>query len=444
MESTVRELTPVLVELHVKVPWEAVKAALDVRFRSVGKEAQIKGFRPGKVPPDVIRRLFGKQVREDVRTNLIERGLLDAVAKHTLAPIAEPEVETQELRDGEPYEFTVRLEVRPKVDTVVTEGLTVVRPRHEVTSADVDREIERVRRAHSAVRVPEPMRPAVQGDDLVIDYTVAIDGVEKPDMGATGRTVEVGAGALLTEVEDALVGATPGDERLVNVTIPDDHPREAVRGKSIRFTVQVKELRERVLPAIDDELAKDAGEYQTLLELRLGIRKDLEELAARRTDAELKQRIIDKLVELNPIAVPPALVRQEAERSRDELRRMMEMDELPDAILASIAARAEKQVRAALILGAYGRQHALRATREDIDARLGAMAERSGKHIAKLRAEFSAGEKREALEAAVVEEKLTTALLQLATITEPTAADAQESEPASTAPAAAPAADPSP
>ncbi len=409
MQSEVSEISPVLMEVTVRVPWDRVQKDLDQTYRELGRSARVRGFRPGKVPRNVLQQVYGKRVDGEVMAQIVEAGLLAAVQQHALDIVAEPSVDAPALEKGKEYTFKAKVEVRPKVDEVDTSKLEIVRPSAEVDGAAIDQEIERLRREHAAVRVPEPMRPAVDGDELTIDYRVEIDGEDKPDMAAEGRPVELGADSLIPEFERALGGVVPGDTRDIEVAFADDHNREDLRGKKAVFRVHVKELREKLLPDVDDELAKDVGDYQTLLELRLKIREELETMAKRRAEAELKEALIDKLVDTNDVPAPPSMVQAEERRVLTELMQLFKMTGggpgLDPSILGNIRERAERKVKAAILLGALARKQGFEVTPAEVESRLAEIAETSGKHIAKVRVEYQ-GERAAALESQLLEEKL--------------------------------------
>ena len=410
MQTQVSEISPVEVEVKVEIPWDRVQKDLDAEFRKLGQQARVKGFRPGKVPPKVVRQLFGKQVKAEVTGSLVEQGLMHAVQEHELQIVSQPEVGSAEIEDGKPFTFTAKMEVRPTVESVDTGKLELVRPSNEIESAQIDEEVERLRLEHAEVQVPEPMRPSKDGDILTIDYTVSIDGEEQAEMGATDRPVELGRDKLIAEFEQGLVGLSPGDEKAIDVEFGSDHGREDLRGRTATFHVKVKELRETILPDVDDEFAKDVGDYETLLELRLKIREQLEQVAERRAKAELKDQLIDKLVETNEIPVPPSMVREEQMRMLYEFASFMQMGgqgmpPMSDDLREKMAERAERKVKAAILLSSLARTQGIEIGPADVDAKIAEIAEASGKHIAKVKAEYM-GERREALETQLLEEKL--------------------------------------
>ncbi len=423
MQSQVHEIDPVTVEVEVEVPWDRIQKGLDAGYGRLQKSAKIKGFRPGKVPRNVLKQLFGPQVKNEVAATLIEQGLLAAVQKHELAVVASPRVDSlPSIQEGEPFSFKATLEIRPKIDAIDTSGLELSRPHSEVTDEAIDQEIQELRERHADIQTPEPMRPAKAGDLLTIDYTVEIDAEEKPEMAATQRVVELGADRLLPEFEEALTGKQPGDEVQIRIAYGEDTPNEELKNKRALFKVVVRELRERVLPELDDELAKDVGEHETLEELRTDIRAKLEKAAQERADSALREQVVEKLVEKNPIPVPPSLVTQQEQAMRQELAFLLQMagqqrPDFADELERTLRPQAEKKVRAALLMGELARQNEMKVEPEEVDARLAQIAEQTGKHIAKVRVEF-AGEKRESLESKILEDKLLDYLLARATVTE--------------------------
>lgn len=421
MQSQVHEIDPVTVEVEVEVPWDRIQKGLDAGYGRLQKTAKVRGFRPGKVPRNVVKQLFGPQVKSEVVANLIEQGIVQAVQEHELTVVASPRVETlPNIQDGEPLSFKATLEVQPKIGSVDVTGLEIVRPRVEVKESDVDAELERLRERHAEIQTPDPMRPAKNGDLVTIDWTVEIDGEEKPEMAATQRVLELGGGRLLPELEESLLGKQPGDEAQARVAFGDDVAEE-LKNKRALFKIAVRELREKVLPDLDDELAKELGEHETLAELRAEIRAGLEGAAKERAESALREQVIDRLIEKNPVPVPPSLVAQHEQAMRKELAFLMQMAGQAggrlDELVATLKMQAEKKVRAGILMGELARQEDLKVEPDEIEKRLAEIAERTGKHIAKVRVEY-AGERRDGLESQILEDKLLDYLLARATVTE--------------------------
>ncbi len=419
MQSQISEISSVMVQVSVQVPWADVERAMEGSYSELGRTAKVKGFRPGKVPRNVIKQLFGQRVKRDVLNNLIEAGLGKAVQEHQLTVVAVPPMESlPELKSGEPLAFTAKIEVRPKIDAVDIDDLQLVREKTAVTDAEVDEAIERLRQQNSELKAPEPARPSQEGDILTCDYRVSIEGQERPELAANDRPIDL-AGGLLPELKDALLGKSVGDKTSANVTFPAEQGGDFA-GKEGTFDLEIKEIKEKVLPALDDEFAKDL-EHASLEELKQKTRARLEETAKQNADNALREQVVDKVLEKNPIDVPPSLVAQQQQAMLQEYVRMIRMTgqrmDLGEDLMSTTKENAERRVRAALLLGAIARLNGIKVEGADVDKKLGEMAERSGKHVAKLRAELQ-GEQREILESQILEEKLLEYLLGRATITE--------------------------
>jgi trigger factor len=405
----------------VEVPWDRFHKGIETEYGKLQKSARIKGFRQGKAPRNVIVQLFSKSVRDEVTSNLVNESVVEAVQKHELPVVSTPVLkDAPKLVDGSGLTFTVKVEVRPKIEALATE-LQLVRRTKPVADADVDAEIERIRQTHAVLAPVETPRPAQKGDLLTVDYTVSVDGVDKPDMGGTERTVELGNGQLLPEIEEGLTGAELGQARNITVARGADESNAELAGKLVVFQMTVKEMKERKLPALDDELAKDIGDYESFAQLRDKTRERLEESARSQSERALRDQAIEKLVEKNTIPVPPSLLDQQLRAMVQEFMQLMQMmrqkPQLSPAMVDELKPRAESKVRAALLLGELSRQASISVSADEVEARLKEMAEKSGKHIAKLRVEYT-GEKREQLETQLLEDKLIKHLLAGSKITD--------------------------
>jgi trigger factor len=421
MQSQISSIDPVTVELSVEVPWDRFHKGVENEYGKLQKSARIKGFRQGKAPRNVIVQLFSKSVRDEVTSNLVNESVVEAVQKHELPVVSTPVLkEAPKVVDGTGLTFTVKVEVRPKIETLATE-LELVRRVKPVTDADVAAEIERMRQTHAVVAPLETPRPAQKGDLLTVDYTVTIDGVAKPDMAGTDRTVELGNGQLLPEIEAGLAGAELGQTKSITVARGADEANKDLAGKVVVFDMTVKEMKERKLPALDDELAKDIGDYESFAQLQAKTRERLEESSKAQGERALRDQAIEKLVEKNTIPVPPSLLDQQLRAMLQEFMQLMQMmgqkPQLNPAMVDDMKPRAESKVRAALLLGELSRKASISVSADEVEGKLKEMAEKSGKHIAKLRVEYT-GEKREQLETQLLEEKLIKHLLAGSKITD--------------------------
>lgn len=414
MQVTVSRVSPVLVDLKISLPKEKVTRALAKAYNELGKNAQIRGFRRGKVPLPILKQFFGDRIAAEVSGKLVDETLPQALLDQKLEPVAQPRVETGGKLEGDrDWEYTAHLEVRPEVGEIVLDGITLERQVATIEDADVEHRIEHMREAHATLRTPEPARPVQKGDVVTLDYDVTIEGNRREDLGQQGRSTEVGTGKLLKEIDEGIVGMSVGEKKDITIHFADDHAREDLRGKDAVITVTVSEIREKVLPELDDEFAKDVGS-ETLEALRAKVRADMEREIKEFSESKLREDAVAALAEKNPIAVPPSLVENAAATIAREIARSLRMRNEPldvEAVIKSAREQAEERVRAGLLLTELARRNNLTVTEADLNARMEELARETGKAVAKIRAEYRDEQKRNALVSAVLEDKVLELLL---------------------------------
>ncbi len=420
MHSQVDQISPVVVEVKIEVPWDKVNENLEGAYRNLQRTARVRGFRPGKVPRNVVKNLLGKSVEREVTTRLMEEGLAEAVREHSLEPVAMADVDPPPIAQGQPLSFTAKLEVKPKIDAIDTSSLVVERKLEAVTDAEVEQEIERLREQNAELVTPDPARPARNGDILTLKIDVSVEGQPRPDLSSDDSRAELGGERLLSEIEAGLAGAEVGGSRDIQLTFPEDYGHEELRGKAALFKVQVKSMQEKVLPEVDDDFARDL-EHDSLDALRTDIVKRLQETADRRAEAQVREQVVDKLIDANPIPVPPSLIERQQHAMMNELFQLQQMLGRPipfdDQMQSEMQQRAERKIRAGLLFGAMADQQKIEVSDEDLEARMKEIADQSGKHVAKVRAEYQ-GERRDSLRSQLLQNKLLEYLLSRATITD--------------------------
>jgi len=429
MQVQVARISPVVVELAVEVTADAVTAEVDKAYASLQKKARVRGFRPGKAPRQVLTHLYGSQVTSDVVKAIVNETLPKALSEKQVQPVNQPQVEAGKLEPGAVFSYKARFEVPPEIADVVYEGLELVRPSVDATPQMVDEQIELLRGQHARLQASESPRAARKGDVVTIDFTLAVAGKELKDGGGQGVQLELGSGQILAELDAALVGKNVDDSFEVEATFADVHARPELRGKSAVFHVNVKDIKERLLPAVDDELAKDVGAFETLVELRADVHTRLEKMLKDRADAAVAEQIVAKLNEKNPIDLPPSLVEQQC--------RIMEMAVLQNArragqrpttqdletVHAQVHADAEKKVRAGLLMAVIAKKLGLEVDANDIQRGIEELAGETGKNVAKVRAEYADPQRRQMLLGMLLEDKVLTAIEGVAKIVSETKGD---------------------
>jgi trigger factor len=420
MHVTVEKLSPVLVELEVRVPADAVRTEVEKEFARVQKNAKIRGFRPGKAPRHVLAHLYGDAIHADVARRLADQTLNRAMTDKQVQPLSQPAIVIGDVKADDGFSYKARFEVRPEIEAVKWEGLPAKRAKIDVTDAMVDEEIARLRREHSTLEAPEGERPAQAGDVLTIAFHISIDGAapqgEKQEIDA-----ELGGGQLLKELDDGLRGTKVDEHKKIAVTFPDRHPNPELRGKAAEFDVTVKDIKERKLPEVDDELAKDCG-HESLAAMRDALRAGLEKDQKQKADDQVAEQLVLELCKANPIPVPPSLVEQQAQMTENELkaaaRRQGQRGELPAELRQRARADAEIKVRAGLLMAEIAREKAVTINDADIEKAYVELAEQTGKNVAKVKADYREPKKREILLGMIMEDKILTLIEGAAQISE--------------------------
>jgi trigger factor len=324
METSLTELPDSRVRVEVEVPGKDVERAASRAARAMAKEMRMPGFRQGKAPPSlVIQRLgFAPVLEEAIREALpewYERALLDT----GVSPIGDPSIEMVATPDseGEPLAFKFEVGVRPAAQLGEYKGLEVGRAENEVPDDVVDREIERVREGFARLEPVE--REAAEGDSLLIDFEGLLDGVAFEGGKAEDYLLALGSGSLIEGFEEQLTGAKAGEERQVEVTFPAEYQAEQLAGKDAVFNVKVKEVREKILPDLDDDFAADASEFETLAELRADIREKVGKALEGRAAEDFRVAAVDAAVAAATVDVPAELATARAVERWERVERQL-------------------------------------------------------------------------------------------------------------------------
>jgi len=411
MQVSVEKISPVLVQLNVEIDAARVTSEYDKAFQTVSRTARIKGFRQGKAPKDIIRRVYGARLEADLIQRLVDESFAQAASDNKVQPVTQPSVEPDRLTSGKAFSYRARVEILPVIESVVYEGLVAKRPSVAVSEEELTAELDAIRRANSTLQTPAKERAAKKGDVVIVDLRVSVEGEVVEGAGTTGFTVELGQGQVFQEIETALEGAALGATVEAKVDVPAGHQLPKLAGKTATFAIDVKEMKERILPAADDELAKDLGDFETLADLKADIQKQLELKKKESSENMLAERLVQALVEANPIPLPPSLVEQQMKLSEREIlyRAAMQGQRITgvgDALKQQIKEDSETKVRAGLVMAEIAKKEAIQIGSEQIEEGLKELAEQTGKNVAKLRAEYSEPKKREQLVGMILENKV--------------------------------------
>ena len=345
--------------MRIDLPFEQIQGEVDKRLQSLARSARLPGFRPGKVPMKLLRQRYGEQVQQEVFGELVQSTFSEAVASESLRPAGMPHIEPHIDRDARSFAYTATFEVLPQIELSDLSGKQVKRPVAEVTDADLEAMLERLR---SQRKTWEPVdRLSQSGDRLTIAYAGTIDGEAFPGGTSEESQIEIGSGRMIPGFEDGLIGASAGESRTIHVTFPEDYQAEHLAGKPARFEVTVKAVNAPVLPELDAELARAFGiEDGDLERLRADVRTNMERELRERLKARAKERVMDLLVESNAIDIPSALVAEEVRALKEQMREKLGGGrmELPDNLFEESARR---RVTLGLIVAEIVKRHGITA-----------------------------------------------------------------------------------
>ncbi len=367
--------------LAVEAPAEVVQQEWERAYGRVQKQARLPGFRKGHVPRSLVKVHFAADVRREVAEHLIPDVWRQAISEARIEPVDEPDLQDVKLEEGAPLSFVAVVEVKPEIVLAEYKTVEVEHAPKPVTADEVNAALEHMREQQAQFHVAE--RPAALGDLLVVDYTLAIEGLEPSSQ--TGYEFIVGDKAVLPELDEAVVGMRAGEERQVPFRFADDHRREELRGKSGAATVKVVEVKEKALPALDDELAKSLGEFETLTALRAEVLKQLEARRELDDKRELQEKVVAAVIAKHEFGVPDALVMRQVahqiEHARESLRRQgIDPDHMPwdyNKMIAELRPAAEKAVRRTLLLEAIAEREGIAPSDAEVEVEIEKIAQAS-------------------------------------------------------------------
>jgi trigger factor len=416
--------------LSVEVPQEVVEAEVARITQRYARAARLPGFRPGKAPVQVVRRRFRDEILHDVAHDLVPRVVGDALRDKGVQPVDTPKVRDLQLEEGKPLTFTAAIETAPHVDAGDLATLAVQRPEMPVTEEDVDQALSRLRDRLARME-PVEDRTAEQGDTVVMNLsrrrlTGAQGAAIEPEEPESHQAVsaEIGAAANPPGFDEHLLGVAAGTHKTFDVTFPSEYEVEEMAGARVEYSVEVTALRRRVLPTLDDEFAKDLGEFATLADLRGRIRQDLEQDAERERTRRMRQQVLEQLAGRMTGEVPEGMVAREVDRRVEEFARRL-MDQGVDPRQAAIdweEFRTQQQepavatVKSVLVLDEIVRREAIEVSDEELDADISGYATRAGRTLSEVKAQLAQQDQLDNIRTGLLREKAVSHAMSRATI----------------------------
>lgn len=386
------QTSPVVTTLSIEVGPKRVRKAYDRAYKELAKNAQVRGFRRGKVPRSVLEKLYGASLPEDIERTLVAETLGDAIELAEVQPLVQPDIEADPPTADEPFRYRAKIEVKPEIELPDFSKLVGKRPDTTVMPDEVHTELEKLRdRNVPLLEEPEDVL-AADGHTVTVDFVGRIDGEVFDGGSAEGVDIEIGSGQMIPGFEEGIVGAKAGDDVQVNVDFPEDYGQETLAGKAAEFAVHVTTLRRKAVPELDDEFAKDVGEFDTLDELRDKLQADLQAGRDREADNTLRQSLLDSLVDATEFEVSRGIVERQLHSQIQSMQRQFQ-NQVPEEVLEGELRRmaeegrpaAERRVREAFLLEAVATSQSIEVTDDDVNERLQEMGEARGMELGPMR-----------------------------------------------------------
>ncbi len=426
MKIDVDELGPVQRKVRVELPTETVASEFAHAYKNLGQRVRVKGFRTGKIPRTVLQGIYGAEVKGEVKSHLVEESLGEVIKERGLQIVSRPEVETNDLNEGGPFSFSAVFEIKPEIELKDYLGVEIEKIKLAIFDDQVQDALKRIQEGHARLELVEGRDVAQAADFVTLDFEGSIAG--KSFSGGKGEnyTLEIGSGHALPQFEDAVVGLKIGDRQTVQVNYPESYPNKEIAGKTVDFSIIAREIKQKVLPILDDEFAKDHGEHASLNELKSAIRKRLEDELKHYQDEELKEKLVSRLIETHSFTLPSSMVERQTrylmERYQNQVAGQAgaEADAAPpmEEARKTLEGRATRQVHATLLVEKISQRENIEISDKDLQERIDNLARAAGERAKSLREYYARPETRDDLRAQMAFDRTVGYLLERARIKE--------------------------
>ncbi len=422
MKVNVENLSSTERKIQVAIPAEEVKSQRDEVFDEVSKNAKIKGFRPGKAPKNVVEAMYKDHIIEELTSRLVSGSFEDALKEASVSPINRPQITPQAIDPEKEFEYSAVFEVIPEFELEDYKGLELEKEKYEVKDEDVDKALEHLRQHRAETKPLEEEREIKVGDIAIIDFDGQIDGVTVEGLKKSDIPFVVGEDKLIPEFEENILGMKKGDEKEFDVSYDEDFQISEAAGKTVKFTLKLTDIRERILPELTDDFATELGE-ENLDSLNAKIRDDLGKQMAQQSEQNLKKSILDKIVDSNAFDTPESLVAGEAERLRESFMQNMRqqglqintLDTETDQKLYNTATR---NVKASIVLGEIASKEGLKVDYQEIHKRLEEISSSVGVPVDQVRDIYEKNNMLPSIESGLLEAKVIDFIIENANLTE--------------------------
>ncbi len=427
MQVKVESLSKIKKRLNFEIPADRVGAEISRAYEEIRKRANVKGFRKGKAPLTYIEKHYSAIMEEDVLKRLVNDTYFKALHEEKLFPVAQPIIESEDLKKGEPFKYSATVEIYPEVNLQEYAGLEVVREQYVEDPEVVEQRLGEMQEQMAQLKPAEEEHPAAMGDFLTIDFKGFLDGVPFENGSAEDYRMELGNARFIPGFEEHIVHMKTGEQKSFTLMFPEDYHNKDLATKVVTFEVTVKEIKVKETPPLDDDFAKEVGEFENLAQLRAKIAEAHERQEKDRIEADLRDRTVKALIAKNPFEVPDALVEKQLQIMLDGTKKRLAMEKLSldmiglddDAYKKKFWETAETQVKGALLLDALAAKEDIKVEDSELKEKIKELAEQHNQELAKLEQFYEQNQNaRESLKDSLKELKIFAFLLERAKITE--------------------------
>lgn len=405
MSYKVENLENSMAKITIEVSAEDFEAAMVKSYNKNKNKISVQGFRKGKAPRKMIEKLYGPEVfYEDAANFAIPDAYEEAAKECGLEIVSRPDIDVVDIGKDKPFVFSATVAVKPEVELGDYKGIEVEKQEVKVMAADVNAEIDRVREQNARIITVDDR--AVKKDDIaVIDFEGFVDGEPFEGGKGTDYSLTIGSHSFIDDFEDQLIGKKAGDKVDVNVTFPEEYHAEELKGKSALFKVEIKEIKVKELPKLDDEFASEVSEFDTLKEYKASVKKTLTERRKAQVKTEKENKVIEKAVENAKVDLPAPMVDEQVSQMVNEFASRLQQQGLsieqymqmtgmqPQMLMDQMRPEAETRIKTRLVLEAVAKEEKIKATAKDIDKEIEKMAEMYKMEVDKIKEMFGDAEK---------------------------------------------------
>jgi len=434
MQVSVESINQVTKKISVEVPAEKVNSEMEKAFSEIQKKAKIQGFRVGKAPLHLVKRTYGDLMKEQVMRNLYEETLYKALDDNKIDPVEKPVIEFEPVEKDAPFKYTILAEVMPEIELKDYIGLQITKEKFNLNPENVENEIKRMQESMAQL-VPLDETAAVEsGHTASVDYDFTLEGFPEESSSATDAVIEVGANKLLPGFEEQIIGMKLGETREIRITMPEGHRNPEVVGKEGVFKIILKELKRKELPELDDDFAQQYGEHETMTELRQKLQEYQQKHEQERIENDLKDKVIQALIEKNPLEVPQSMVKRQLDYMLENLKNRLKSQQMSIEMMGlddegfrlRFQSEAEQKVKGGLLLMNLVNKENIKVEESDLTVKYEKIASGNPEMLGRVIEFYSGNQKaRQSLSSEIQEDKAISFLLDKAVITEVEAVEQQ-------------------